>query len=179
MPQSRTDNPPRALIIAGPNGAGKTTFAREFLTVEGHCPTFINVDLIAAGLSPFHPESMATEASSLMLEHVRQSVERRDDFAIETTLAGRAYLHLIREWQEIDYRVELLFLELPSAELAIERVRQRVAQGGHNVPENDIRRRFDRGLQNFREDYRRIVDAWQVFNASQWPPVLLDEGVNQ
>ncbi|MCP4374903.1 MAG: AAA family ATPase [bacterium] len=169
----------RALIIAGPNGAGKTTFAREFLPAEGHCQTFINADLIAIGLSPFRPDTMAVEASSLMLEHVRRSVAKRDNFAVETTLAGRAYQRFISEWHEAGYQVDLRFLQLPSAELAIERVRRRVAQGGHNIPENDIRRRFDRGIENFQEIYRQIVDKWQLYDASQWPPVILDEGINQ
>jgi predicted ABC-type ATPase len=140
---------PRAVIIAGPNGSGKTTFAREFLPAEGNYPSFINADLIAEGLSPFRPEAMAVEASRLMLEHVRQMVTRREDFAIETTLAGRVYLRMIQEWKAVGYRIELIFLQLPSADLAVERVRQRVAQGGHNIPEPDIRRRFDRGLANF------------------------------
>ena len=169
---------PRAIIIAGPNGSGKTTFAREFLPVEGNCPTFINADLIAQGLSPFQPETMAVEASRLMLERVRQMVAKREEFAVETTLAGRAYLRMIREWKELGYQVELMFLQLPSAELAVERVRQRVAQGGHNIPERDIRRRFERGIANFNQLYRSAVDAWQVFDASQWPPVLIDNGVN-
>lgn len=177
-------NPPqpidslRALIIAGPNGSGKTTFAREFLPVEGNCPTFINADLIAEGLSPFRPESVAVEASRLMLEHIRQMIAKREDFAVETTLAGRAYLRMIREWRELGYQVELMFLQLPSADLAVERVRQRALQGGHNIPELDIRRRFERGIENFRHRYRNAVNVWQIFDASQWPPVLIDEGVN-
>ncbi len=169
---------PRVIILAGPNGAGKTTFAREFLPFEGNCPTFINADLIAEGLSPFKPGAAAVEASRLMLEHVRQKVAGREDFAVETTLAGRAYLRMIDQWQELGYQVELMFLQLPSADLAVERVRQRVVQGGHDIPEPDIRRRFERGLENFRQRYRHAVDAWQVFDASQWPPVLIDEGVN-
>lgn len=173
-----TASKPRALIIAGPNGAGKTTFAREFLPAEGHCPTFINADLIAAGLSPFQPETVAIEASRLMLEHVRQKVAKREDFAIETTLAGRGYLAMIREWQASRYQVEIVFLRLPSADLAVRRVQQRVAQGGHDIAEVYVRRRFQRGLNNFQSLYRPIVDTWQVFDASQWPPVLLDEGVN-
>lgn len=178
MSDADTHPEPRAIIIAGPDGAGKTTFAREFLPAEGECPTFINADLIAEGLSPFQPDQAAVEASRLMLEHVRQRVAKRQDFAIETTLAGRAYLRMIREWKAVGYQVEMIFLQLPSADLAVQRVRQRVAQGGHSIPEAAIRRRFDRGLLNLRERYRNVVNVWQVFDASQWPPVLLDEGVN-
>jgi len=169
---------PRAVIIAGPNGAGKTTFAREFLPDEGNCPTFINADLIASGLSPFRPEAAAVEAARIMLQHVRRMVAQREDFAVETTLAGRAYLRMIREWTELGYQVELMFLQLPSAEVALERVRQRVAHGGHHIPEADVRRRFDRGLENFHQHYQAVVDTWQIFDAGRWPPILLDEGAN-
>ncbi|MCL2700263.1 MAG: zeta toxin family protein [Phycisphaerae bacterium] len=169
---------PRALIVAGPNGAGKTTFACEFLPAEGNCPAFINADLIAEGLSPFRPEAMAVEASRLMLEHVRHRVARREDFAVETTLAGRAYLRMIHEWKSVGYNVELTFLQLPSADLAVARVRQRVTQGGHNIPEPDIRRRFDRGLENFHRYYRAAVDSWQIYDACQCPPVVISEGAN-
>lgn len=170
---------PRAIILAGPNGAGKTTFAREFLPVEGNCPMFINADLIAQGLSPFHPEAAAVDASRLMLDRVRQRVAMREDFAVETTLAGRAYRRMIHEWKELGYQVELMFLRLPSADLAVERVRQRVAQGGHNIAEADIRRRFQRGYANFQQCFRAAADMWQLFDASHWPPVLVDEGVNR
>jgi predicted ABC-type ATPase len=121
---------------------------------------------------------MAVEASRLMLERVRRMVAKREDFAVETTLAGRAYLRMIHEWKALGYQVELMFLQLPSADLAVERVKQRVAQGGHNIPEPDIRRRFERGIANFKQLYRSAVDAWQIFDASQWPPVLIDNGVN-
>jgi predicted ABC-type ATPase len=176
MTQPKEEKAPRAWIIAGPNGAGKTTFARQFLIDEGDCPTFINADLIAEGLSPFRPEIMAVEASRLMLEHVRRRVAKLEDFAIETTLAGRAYINYIRQWHSLGYRVKLVFLELPNVELAIQRVRQRAAQGGHNIPEDDIRRRFRRSLENFHTIYRSMVDSWQLYDASQWPPVLIDEG---
>jgi predicted ABC-type ATPase len=176
MSKSQSNAIPRALIIAGPNGAGKTTFAREFLPAEAQCPTFINADLIAAGLSPFQPEAMALEASRLVLEHVRRCVARQESFAVETTLAGRVYLRYIQDWQAAGYRVKLSFLELPNVDMAIQRVRQRVAQGGHNVAEFLIRRRFQLGLANFRNLYRQVVDSWQLFDASQWPPVRIEEG---
>ncbi len=176
MTQPKEEKAHRVWIIAGPNGAGKTTFARQFLIDEGDCPTFINADLIAEGLSPFRPEIMAVEASRLMLEHVRRRVAKLEDFAIETTLAGRAYINYIKQWRSLGYHVKLVFLELPNVELAVQRVRQRATQGGHNIPEDDIRRRFRRGLENFHTIYRPIVDSWQLYDASQWPPVLIDEG---
>jgi len=167
---------PRAIIIAGPNGAGKTTFAREFLPAEGDCPTFINADLIAEGLSPFQPDLAAVEASRLMLEHVRQRVAKREDFAIETTLAGRAYLRMIREWKQVGYIVKIVFLRLDSPEMAVARVQHRVRMGGHNIPESLIRRRYEKGWSNFRDVYKTLVDSWQVFDAMKMPPVLIDEG---
>lgn len=167
---------PRAIIIAGPNGAGKTTFAREFLPSEGNCPTFINADLIAAGLSPFRPETAAIEAARLMLEHVRQMVSQRNDFAIETTLAGRSYLQMIREWKTAGYTVKLIFLKLDSPEMAVARVQHRVRMGGHNIPEPVIRQRYKQGWDNFKNHYKSHSDSWQVYNAMQLPPILIDEG---
>jgi predicted ABC-type ATPase len=114
-------NDMKIVIIAGPNGAGKTTFAREFLPNEGHCPTFINADLIAAGISPFAPESVSIRAGRLMLEEIEDRVHHRKSFAFETTLSGRAYLHKIREWQKLGYHVKLIFLSLPDVDVAIAR----------------------------------------------------------
>ncbi len=136
----------KIVIIAGPNGAGKTTFAREFLVREAACPSFVNADLIAAGLSPFTPEQAAFRAGRLMLEEIRGYVGRRENFALETTLSGRLYVRYIRQWQETGYRIKLIFLSLPDVEIAVKRVRIRVAQGGHNVDDPVIRRRFDRGM---------------------------------
>lgn len=118
------------LILAGPNGAGKTTFAREFLTTEANCPTFLNADIIAAELSPQHPEQAAMRAARFMLQRIREEVAKRESFAFETTLANRSYAHWIREWQAAGYHVALWFLALPSAETALARVAQRVLQGG-------------------------------------------------
>jgi predicted ABC-type ATPase len=169
----------KIVIIAGPNGAGKTTFAREFLPNEGHCPTFINADLIASGISPFAPETVSVRAGRLMLEEIEDRVHHRKSFAFETTLSGRAYLHKIRDWQKIGYHVKLIFLSLPDAEVAIARVAARVAQGGHNIPENVIRRRFDHGLQNFQNLYQSVVEAWILYDNSANVPVMLNWGEKQ
>lgn len=165
---------PRVIIIAGPNGAGKTTFAREFLPNEAGCPIFVNADLIAAGLAPFAPETAAIRAGRLMLEEMARHFAAQESFAFETTLSGRGYLRLIEQWQRTGYRVKLIFLQLASPEEAIARVAQRVAQGGHHVPENVIRRRFAAGLTNFQNLYAPKVDAWVLYDNADTQPELLD-----
>lgn len=169
----------KIVIIAGPNGAGKTTFAREFLVREAGCAFFVNADLIAAGLAPFTPERAAFRAGRLMLEEIRGYVGRRENFAFETTLSGRNYIRLIRQWQGIGYRVKLIFLSLPDADMAAERVRIRVAQGGHDVPEQVIRRRFGKGWNNFHDIYKKLVDAWVLYDNSGENPLLIDTGENE
>lgn len=166
----------RIVIIAGPNGAGKTTFARDFLPQEAHCPDFINADLIAAGLSPFRPEAMALRAGRLMLQEIGDRVRREQSFAFETTLSGLAYAQAIPRWRKAGYHVKLIFLSLPGVDMALMRVAARVAQGGHDVPPDVIRRRFDAGLRNFHERYRRSVDAWILYDNSGPEPLVLDSG---
>jgi predicted ABC-type ATPase len=168
----------KIVIIAGPNGAGKTTFAREFLPFEAGCPTFVNADLIAAGLSPFQPDAAAFRAARLMLEEITTLVAARRSFAFETTLSGRTYAAMIPTWRSAGYRVKLLFLGLASAEEAIARVMMRVRQGGHDIPPEVIRRRFTLGLRNFRDVYRPCVDYWQWFDNGGPAPRLLEEGDN-
>lgn len=167
-------NQPRILIVAGPNGAGKTTFAREFLVGEAHCPAFVNADLIAAGLSPFAPELAARKAARIMLEMISEHVRKRESFAFETTLSGRAYARHIPEWRALGYHVKLFFLRLPSAELAFERVAQRVQQGGHDIPPDTIRRRFTAGLANFDKLYKPLVDSWLLLDNSTTPATHVD-----
>lgn len=154
----------RIIIIAGPNGAGKTTFATEFLPKEAECPDFINVDLIAAGLSPFDPQQAAIRAGRLMLQEIQRRVKRGESFAFETTLAGRNYARMIPRWQKLRYHVRLIFLSLPSADLAVARVAGRVAQGGHGVDEGVVRRRFDLGLRNFQTLYQGLADSWSWYD---------------
>ena len=166
----------RVLIIAGPNGAGKTTFAMEFLPHEADCPIFINADLISAGLSPFRPDRAAVRAGRIMLSRIHEHIARGESFAFETTLSGRGYARLIPGWRRQGYRVTLFLLRLPTPEVAIARVRQRVREGGHDVPEAVIRRRYDAGWRNWERLYKGLVDEWAVYDNSGDTPVLLAEG---
>ena len=168
----------RIIIIAGPNGAGKTTFAREYLLKEAHCPDFINVDLIAAGLSPFDPPRAAIQAGRLMLSEIHRRVRKRESFAFETTLSGHVYARMIPEWRRASYKVKLIFLGLPTVEMAIARVATRVAQGGHNVSSAVVRRRFDAGLRNFQEVYIHLVDLWEWYDNSGNTPRLISTEAN-
>jgi len=169
----------RIIIIAGSNGAGKTTFAREFLPKEAGCPLFVNADLIAAGLSPFEPGTANIRAGRLMIEEIESHVRRKESFAFETTLSGRRYARMIPQWQENRYRVKLVFLYLKDVKIASERVRVRVRQGGHSVPEDVIRRRYDAGWRNFEQVYKRLVDTWILYDNSGERPFLLDAGGTQ
>ncbi|MCY4415060.1 MAG: zeta toxin family protein [Chloroflexi bacterium] len=166
------------LIIAGPNGAGKTTFAREYLLNEADFTTFVNADLIAAGLNPMQPEQEAVAAGRMMLAMIRRYSNEGRSFALETTLSGRTYASMIPRWQERGYQVSLVFLSLSSPEVAIERVRQRVQDGGHNIPEDVIRRRFEAGRRNFDTIYRPLVNQWALYDNSGDSPMLLIEGEN-
>jgi predicted ABC-type ATPase len=168
----------KIIIIAGPNGAGKTTFASTFLPQEAQCPRFINADLIAAGLSPFAPDAAAVKAGRIMLAEMDQCVTHGESFAFETTLAGLVYLRRIRRWRDLGYHVKLFFLQLPTPEAAIARVAMRVRQGGHDIPEKVIRRRFDAGLRNLERAYKSAVDAWAVYNNSGEKPELVQWNEN-
>jgi len=169
----------KIVIIAGPNGAGKTTFAREFLVREATCPSFVNADLIAAGLSPFNPEQAALRAGRLMLEEIKKYVGRRESFAFETTLSGRLYARYIPEWKGIGYRIKLIFLSLPDVEFAMNRVRIRVVQGGHHVDDAVIRRRFDKGWNHFHNIYKDLVDVWTLYDSSGATPQQIESGENR
>ncbi len=164
------------LIIAGPNGAGKTTFARNYLLNEADDPTFINADMIAEGLNPFQPERSAFAAGRIMLRMIDEYVRRGESFAFETTLSGRSYARSIPEWQAEGYWITLCFLLLPTPEMAVSRVRNRVREGGHHVDEEVVRRRFDAGWRNFGNLYRIIVDEWILYDSSQETPRIVTRG---
>lgn len=166
----------KIIIIAGPHGAGKTSFARSFLPREAECPVFINADLIAAGFAPFAPDTVADKAQRLMQAEITLKLATRQSFAIETTLSGLSYAKQIPAWIADGYSVKLFFLSLPSADIAVARVAARMAQGGHEVHEETIRRRFDLGLHNFHEVYKPLVDHWSLYDTSAQTPVLVDWG---
>lgn len=163
----------KIVIIAGPNGAGKTTFAQEYLPHEAGCPIFINADLIAAGLSPFQPEKSALKAGRLMLKEINENVQRGVSFAFETTLSGLLYTRMIPEWQKLGYRVKLIYLSLSNIDMALARITARVMKGGHDVPPDVVRRRFESGLTNFHTIYKNLVDIWIHYDNSKESPILL------
>ncbi|MBQ7176430.1 MAG: hypothetical protein IJS08_03360 [Victivallales bacterium] len=157
---------PTCHIVAGPNGSGKTTFAMKYLPSIVSCKNFINADEIAKGISPLDFTAGQLQASKLFLCELEQKINNRETFAFETTLAGRVYLSRIREWRKQGWQVSLWFLYLPSAEFSAQRVALRVQQGGHNVPEETIIRRFPRTVKNL-FDYAEICDSTFCFDNSQ------------
>jgi len=164
---------PVCRIIAGPNGAGKTTFALKYLPQVGPGTAFVNADLIAAGLSPLAPERQLLAASRLFLQQIEQHVAERRDFAFETTLSGRGHVRFVRRLRSEGWRVELLYLALPSVELSRLRVAERVAHGGHSIAEADIARRFPRSLRNLLEVYAGAVDHARCFlNSGPFPDIV-------
>ena len=165
----------RCYIIAGPNGARKTTFAKAFLPKEDECSNFVKAELITKGLSPFKPESVAVQSGRLMLVGINDVVRKGESFALETTLSGVGYARKLREWKDEGYVLILYYLWILSVELALERIALRVSRGGHTVPEDDVRRRFNRSWRNFQELYKNLVDTWVVFDNSGPEPFILDE----
>lgn len=174
MPSKRSPAP-TVYVIAGPNGAGKTTFASEYLPRFVVCREFLNADLIAAGLSPFAPETQNLRAGRLLLGRIGELAERRADFGFETTLSGRTYVRLLGKLKEAGYRLVLFFLWLPSADMAVSRVEMRARAGGHRIPPAEIRRRYGSGLANLFRLYRPLFDRWLIFDGSQMRPKLIAE----
>ena len=171
--------PARRLIIyliAGCNGAGKTTFAKEFLPREVKCLRFLNADEIARGLSPLDPSAGAVKAARLLLREVHEAIRDGDTFGLESTISGITYVRLLRDAQRRGYAVKLFYLWLPSVEVAVRRVRERVRKGGHDVPAADIRRRFERSLTNLARHYLPLADEWSIADNSGTPSRLIAAG---
>jgi predicted ABC-type ATPase len=178
---SPTINPtaPVCLVMAGPNGAGKTTFALASLPAVTAVRRFINADLIAAGLSPLAPQQQLMAASRLFLAEMDACIRRRENFAFETTLSGRGYLKLVQRLRREGWRVELIYLALPSAEMSRQRVAERVAHGGHAIDDADVARRFPRSLFNLLTAYACAVDSTLCYLNTGAAPELVFEQQGQ
>lgn len=167
---------PSLYIIAGPNGAGKTTFIKRFAPREITLLDFINADEIARGLAPLAPQREQLEAGRLVLERFHRFVEERRDFCLETTLSGRTYRKYFELARRMGYHVRLDFLLLPTVNDSIRRVADRIEQGGHDVPLEDLQRRFKVCVQNLFTVYRPVIDRWSFYDNGQHAPVLLAYG---
>ena len=168
---------PRLYIISGCNGAGKTTASYSLLPEMLDCKEFVNSDEFAKSLSPFDPSKASIQASRYMLMKIRYLLKRQEDFAVETTLATRTLLKIVKNAQTAGYTVTLLYFWLNSPELAIERVRARVEAGGHNIPEETIRRRYQTGISYFFNLYSPVCERWILADNSQIPFRVIAEGV--
>jgi predicted ABC-type ATPase len=170
---------PHLIVIAGPNGAGKSTTAPALLKGTLEVTEFVNADLIAQGLSGFQPEGAAFHAGRVMLERIHYLAKKRVDFAFETTLSSKTFAPWIADLRKTGYDFHLVFLWLPNDDFAVARVAERVRMGGHNVPEETIRRRYDSGLQNFFHLYLPLTDTWDLYDNSGPKPRMIafcDEG---
>lgn len=162
-------------VVAGCNGAGKTTASFTILPDILNCKEFVNADEIAKGISPFQPETVSFEAGRIMLNRINELLKENKSFAFETTLSTRSYRNKIINSKKNGYHVTLLFFWLQNVELAIERVKTRVLEGGHNIEERIIRRRYVRGLKNLFEQYLPIFDEVMIFDNSDEKPELIAE----
>ncbi|TRU45565.1 MAG: Zeta toxin family protein [Microcystis aeruginosa Ma_QC_Ch_20071001_S25] len=162
-------------LIGGPNGSGKTTVAKKLLPNFLGVIEYVNADEIAAGISPFNPESVAIQAGRLMLERLITLKCQGIDFAFESTLAARYFARFLRDCQSSGYRLNLIYFWLQSPELALERVHRRVASGGHNIPEDVVLRRYERGRINLMQLYLPLCDTWVIYDNSGDEPHLVAE----
>ena len=167
---------PNLYIISGCNGSGKTTASYTVLPDLLGCSEFVNSDEFAKSFSPFDPEAASISAGRYMLLKIRYMLQHKRDFCIETTLATRSLMRSLEEAKEFGYKITLLYFWISSPELAVKRVRDRVEAGGHNIPENVIRRRYDMGLKYFFNDYMPVCDRWILINNSQTPFKVIAEG---
>lgn len=167
---------PNLYIISGCNGAGKTTASFTLLPAMLDCKEFVNADEIARGISPFQPESVSLQAGRIMLERIDELLNNGVDFAFETTLTTLSYLHTLKTAKAKGYSITLLYFWLKDVNLAIERVKIRVSDGGHNIPEEVVRRRYFRGIYNLTNKFIPNCDYWVVVNNSIKPFTFIAEG---
>jgi len=169
-------NLPFAISDFGSQRRRQDNFARDYLPAIAGLIRFVNVDLIAGGISPLRPELAAVTAGRLVLRELDRLVEAKADFAFESTLSGLRYAKRMQDWKAQGYSIEIAYLRLASPQLALIRVAARVKQGGHNVSRSDVLRRYKRGWANFLEVYRPLADHWTTYDKSESPPKLLERG---
>lgn len=169
-------NMPNLYIIAGCNGAGKTTASLTVLPEMLNCREFVNADEIAKGLSPLNPEGAAIDAGRIMLQLIDKLVLNKEDFAFETTLSSRSFAKTIKKARGNGYMITLVFFCLDSPDLAVARVKTRVQEGGHDVPDHVILRRYYAGLKNLFDLYIPLCDYWMIFDKSRLVSELIAEG---
>ena len=167
---------PHVVVLAGPNGSGKSTAAPALLRGQLGVTEFVNADTIARGLSAFAPEHAAVEAGRIMLTRLHQLAAQQRDFAFETTLASRVFATHVAQWKTTGYAFHVIFLWLPNADFALARVSERVRLGGHDVPEDTVRRRYQRGLANFFSLYQPLATTWRFYDNSGLRPRLVARG---
>lgn len=165
---------PRCFVIGGSNGSGKSTFAQEYLRREVGPIRFINADVVAAGLSPGDPARAAVASARQVLAELERLVAAREDFAFESTLSGIGYVGRLQRWKAAGYFIKVVFLRLASPDLALKRIAARVRQGGHDIPEADVRRRFVRSVENFDALYKPLADEWELYDNSGPLPTRLE-----
>ena len=168
---------PTIYLISGCNGAGKSTVSYTVLPEILDCKEYVNADNIAAGTSPFQPETVSLEAGRIMLERINQLAASKVDFAIETTLSSRNYLSKLKEWQDKGYQIVLAFFWLNSPNLAIQRIIERVKKGGHSIPDEIVIRRYYRGIKNLFEYFISVCDYWVILDNSDEHPQVISEGI--
>lgn len=172
-----SNHAPHVIVLAGSNGAGKSTAAPRLLRGKLHVHEFVNADIIAQGISAYNSNAVAFQAGQIFLTRLRELAANRRDFAFETTLASRSIAPWLSELCRCGYRFHLFFFWLPSADAAIARVTERVRIGGHDVPEETIRRRYERGIGNFFQLYRPLTTMWRFYdNSGVGPPRILAQG---
>jgi predicted ABC-type ATPase len=164
---------PTLYLFAGSNGAGKTTFARAYLRQLDPIPRFLNADELARGLSPLNPGSVSIRAGKLLLSEMNTCLKSGESFGLESTLSGTTHIRILKQAKALGYLIELHYLWIPSPELAIRRIRQRVKKGGHPIPDTDVRRRFSRSLRNLTKIYAPLADSWQIWDNQSKPSSLL------